>query len=484
MLVNAIIALICYLWIIDNVTAATLRGQPALDAVFHAPPAEAASEELLSNSIPSICLEDPEHPDCDGLHYFSQYYGPNNNYYYNVRDTRPEPSRAPTVHYRQATASPTRDMCYGNMKLHHYGKFCHSEMPSVSTEPSEQPTVFSTGEVGRGTSVPSFQPSDFPAPTQFPSESPSYHPSYSPTRRPSESPSAHPSPSPSETPSFRPSVRSSESPSESPSTSPTSKNPSEQPSHQPTIDLVINMTQPPTKRGEEDDDIIHNDDPDSEDIDDSESPTTSPTRTSMPSVSPTTSAPSLPEGDQFSYDENGDGRLDDEHDNTLPYRPDFNPDAFRLKLYWQQGYYWQEETFERKWCMRCINNLHCREGESLFLGDCAFWQKSAYFDFIYHGNNIVTIEVMSENNSGVLCLERGGGSSRQVTLRQCEPNNSKQKWKASQGSFTGDSFEVSQTIHGVEYCLTNHHHPKYGERLELYTCAEARADDTSFWNIH
>ncbi|HEY9708970.1 MAG TPA: hypothetical protein V6D48_12285 [Oculatellaceae cyanobacterium] len=41
---------------------------------------------------------------------------------------------------------------------------------------------------------------------------------------------------------------------------------------------------------------------------------------------------------------------------------------FRLKMYWQQGYYWQEETFERKWCMQCRVN-GCSLGEKSISGN-------------------------------------------------------------------------------------------------------------------
>ena len=37
-------------------------------------------------------------------------------------------------------------------------------------------------------------------------------------------------------------------------------------------------------------------------------------------------------------------------------------DVFRMKLYWQQGYMWQGEDFERKWCMISIlpiDSMHC-----------------------------------------------------------------------------------------------------------------------------
>ena len=33
-----------------------------------------------------------------------------------------------------------------------------------------------------------------------------------------------------------------------------------------------------------------------------------------------------------------------------------------LKLYWQKGYNWQDESFERRWCMKCVGS-QCSEGD-------------------------------------------------------------------------------------------------------------------------
>mmetsp|Transcript_19736 Transcript_19736/g.48497 ORF Transcript_19736/g.48497 Transcript_19736/m.48497 type:complete len:158 (-) Transcript_19736:79-552(-) len=157
--------------------------------------------------------------------------------------------------------------------------------------------------------------------------------------------------------------------------------------------------------------------------------------------------------------------------------------------------------------MRCENNLDCQAGEKLFLGDCANnWQKTAYFDLISYGDHqFVQIQVISANGNGkqsrqrrkrnsrssssALCLDRSHG--RHVTLQRCHTDATEgQLWKAPQGSFrdirkNNNRFELSQSLFGgMDYCLTNHHHPKYGEPLEMYTCNEARRDQTSFWNTY
>ena len=45
-----------------------------------------------------------------------------------------------------------------------------------------------------------------------------------------------------------------------------------------------------------------------------------------------------------------------------------NDDAgFRLKLYWRDGYYWQESRKETWWCMSCGSNGHCKKNEVMHL---------------------------------------------------------------------------------------------------------------------
>ncbi|CAJ1937996.1 unnamed protein product [Cylindrotheca closterium] len=415
-------------------------------------PTKLESSEV--NSLPSICLESPDDPVCDKLHwayYHPEYYTRGKENFPPNEENGPTPSpvsprtaNVPTVRY-MATSSPTRDMCYGNMAKFMHGKFCHSEMPSVSSEPSEQPTYFPTSVEGEDSRPVGS------ASTPVPSESPSAAPSH----WPSESPSASPSYWPSESPSASPS-----------------------------IDM--------------DDDVVHFEDPDSEDVAPTPSPTQAPTLSwrEFPTHPPAS----------FSNDESEDnGRPNDDNGDYI--EPPRDPNAVRLKLYWQQGYYWQEETFERKWCMRCENNLDCQAGEKLFLGDCANnWQTTAYFDLIsYRDHEFVQIQVISANgnekkgrqrrgrngrsSSSELCVERSAG--RHVTLQRCHADaKEEQLWKAPQGSFRdirkrNNRFELSQSLFGgMNYCLTNHHHPKYGEPLEMYTCNEARRDETSFWNTY
>ena len=43
-------------------------------------------------------------------------------------------------------------------------------------------------------------------------------------------------------------------------------------------------------------------------------------------------------------------------------------DAFRIRLYWERGYFWQETNDEFWWCMECRDS--CLDGDSVYIDEC------------------------------------------------------------------------------------------------------------------
>ena len=144
---------------------------------------------------------------------------------------------------------------------------------------------------------------------------------------------------------------------------------------------------------------------------------------------------------------------------------------FRLKLYWQEGYYWQEETFERKWCMKC-RNAGCNHGNKIYISECG--ANSQRFDFVPVDNDEILIRLHGKN----LCFER---VNKDIYMHPCDAGNTRQQWYAKNGDFGGNRFEISQ--YGFsDYCITQRHHPKDDEEVELEACSQARDGQTSYWN--
>lgn len=144
---------------------------------------------------------------------------------------------------------------------------------------------------------------------------------------------------------------------------------------------------------------------------------------------------------------------------------------FKLKLYWEQGYFWQEETFERKWCMRCRGGS-CSLGEKLYIEECDD-SGVQRFDFDDLGSDEILIRLHGTSR----CLER---SNKDIFVRNCDSGKSNQLWWAKVGGFDEYRFEISQKS-ATNLCVTQRHHPKPDEEVELEPCTQARAGETSFW---
>jgi hypothetical protein len=135
------------------------------------------------------------------------------------------------------------------------------------------------------------------------------------------------------------------------------------------------------------------------------------------------------------------------------------------------GYFWQEETFDREFCLRCIGK--CGNNKNIELNSC---DKPTKWSFIERGPNNVQIRAHGTN----LCMTTNVETVR-VRLAYCNVNNPNQRFMAVNGSFNSRRFEISPRTK-VGWCLTNRHHPRNREPLRNEPCPTVRRSDTSFWN--
>jgi hypothetical protein len=142
--------------------------------------------------------------------------------------------------------------------------------------------------------------------------------------------------------------------------------------------------------------------------------------------------------------------------------------GFRLRLYWEDGYYWQESSSERKYCMQC-DGSSCGTGDKVLIQTCGsgntkleFYQKSG-------------TEASLRDTQSKLCMRVE--SNNGIRMRSCDSGDSKQRF---QGSFSSSKFEI-QPKGDSSKCVTIQHHPRTGEDLRLFDCSTARGDDTSYW---
>lgn len=159
-------------------------------------------------------------------------------------------------------------------------------------------------------------------------------------------------------------------------------------------------------------------------------------------------------------------------------------------MYWQEGYFWQEETRQRFWCAECTK---C---ETLNFSDngeeCEFaWECEAGHQLWLHGCRNGYGHVFSARTVGNyhqilvhdtnLCLERT--QKRYVTVQECDANNDAQWWHKIRAD--GGPFELrpaNGSRDSEPFCVTQQHHPKPGEVLGFKECRQAHRWETGYWS--
>jgi hypothetical protein len=138
--------------------------------------------------------------------------------------------------------------------------------------------------------------------------------------------------------------------------------------------------------------------------------------------------------------------------------------------YWEQGYYWQEETIERFWCLQCEGSA-CQNGDEVEIRTCD--SDNTYWNFVPNGSGQVQFRIANTN----LCLQHE--DQRRIVVRNCDSSYSRQFFGPGNGAFGGSRFEIVTPATGG--CVSQQHHPKSGENIFSMPCETARKYDTSFW---
>jgi hypothetical protein len=117
----------------------------------------------------------------------------------------------------------------------------------------------------------------------------------------------------------------------------------------------------------------------------------------------------------------------------------------------------------------------CSAGGEIAIFDCD--DSPTQWEFVSHGPNEVQIKVADRN----ICVEEFPGND--LELADCDSNNQKQRFVAFGGSFNDRRFEISPKQR-QGWCMTQRHHPKNNESVNVEPCVTARRDgsNTSYWN--
>ncbi|KAL9179483.1 hypothetical protein ACHAXT_008773 [Thalassiosira profunda] len=151
----------------------------------------------------------------------------------------------------------------------------------------------------------------------------------------------------------------------------------------------------------------------------------------------------------------------------------FDEPGFRLKLFWKEGYYWQESYAEKWWCMSCGLDGVCKKDDSMYLVNCKSKSHAdARFTSTRRRKGLQYRVVGTD-----LCLQKIG-RSRRIELRPCSKSQVLQQFKSKRGPDGG--FDLRPARY-TGRCLTNHHHPKAGELVYAESCRTAHRTKTGYW---
>lgn len=148
--------------------------------------------------------------------------------------------------------------------------------------------------------------------------------------------------------------------------------------------------------------------------------------------------------------------------------------VFHLKMYWEEGFCWQNEWRERAWCFDC-DGRDCNIDDIVSTQICADTPLQEFVWIPDENKNDGRGWLKVANKD--LCLERVTGQS--FRLQPCDSNGNRQK-------FVGFSFTKPFELKPVGYdknCISQLHHPKPDEELYGESCSSARRSFTNKWQV-
>jgi hypothetical protein len=179
-----------------------------------------------------------------------------------------------------------------------------------------------------------------------------------------------------------------------------------------------------------------------------------------------------------------------------------NEESFRLRLYWEDGYFWQESKDEMWWCMgeylnvaptfvpcevvhcmcadpqpgdRILSFPECEEcngGDSIKIGWCGSTSRQ---QFTRVGS---TFRPLSDQS---LCMTSTGHSEdRPIRLYDCDDDDADQQFD---GFHDDKRFEIHPTRE-PDRCVSNLHHPKMAEKVYPQPCHDTRSHETTYWIVY
>ena len=157
---------------------------------------------------------------------------------------------------------------------------------------------------------------------------------------------------------------------------------------------------------------------------------------------------------------------------------------------------WQEDPRQMWFCMACAHcnendfedncdvRNYCNNGMMLALTECKpnKWSPAAKFTLLPHNGELFDLEgdQIKVSNTN-LCLSLSG--VRAIKLETCDASKIEQRFEGFKTD-GGGGMEIAPSKRNDDRCLTQHHHPREGERIFSEECRLARISDTNLWTVY
>ncbi|CAJ1934314.1 unnamed protein product [Cylindrotheca closterium] len=180
--------------------------------------------------------------------------------------------------------------------------------------------------------------------------------------------------------------------------------------------------------------------------------------------------------------------------------------SFKLRLFWQRGFYWQE-SFQEVWhCVECTkcneygagdgvehgcveyptgDSSYCQEGDMFWIMGCRPGQ-GARFNVLENPGSGHQVRLAGTN----ICMGRGAPDAdtgewkrRLMQAVKCDNKDANQLWAPFEklSKFELRPFEHAGRTEDDAECVSQLHHPKNGEVISMHGCKLSRIYETRYW---
>ena len=135
----------------------------------------------------------------------------------------------------------------------------------------------------------------------------------------------------------------------------------------------------------------------------------------------------------------------------------------------------------------CDIKSYCSEGMAIAVTDCSPYQwsdKSASFSVVTDNHGLFDTSLKGDQiqvHDTNLCLSQSG--DRAISLQNCNSSKIEQRFVGFTSGGGGAMELTPANSTANDKCLTQHHHPRVGERICVEDCKKARRSDTNLWDL-